>query len=413
MKTILTLVMTGCLAIALAAAQSRSAADQYQEALRLEEVKGDLKGAIEQYKRLAESPDRAVAAKALVQMAGCYEKLGRSDGRIAYERVVSEFADQAEAAATARTRLATATPGDGHLQLAWFDRTGKLIERVGAPGGYRGPELSPDGRRLAIRDQDLNSGEIVIFDLVRSTRSRLLRDADRNERNSMPIWSPDGSRIVFGSFRSGKYGLSMKRTDNTGTDELLIESGSPTTPMSWSPDGKFLVYTVRDTTIATLWALPMTGDRTPVRVLAEPVDGSPPTWGSHGQVSPDGKWIAYQTINRMAAGGRLGRFEVHVKPFPAGSGSWQVSTASGMFPRWRGDGKELFFMDRETSGKIMAVDIRVTGSSIQPGVPRALFDAGFDNAASGGGLGPFHTYAVSADGQRFLIPRPAQAPFSR
>jgi len=93
MKTILTLVMTGCLAIALVAAQSRSAADQYQEALRLEEVKGDLKAAIDQYKQLAQNSDRAIAAKALVQMAGCYEKLGQDDARVTYERVVKQFPD--------------------------------------------------------------------------------------------------------------------------------------------------------------------------------------------------------------------------------------------------------------------------------------------------------------------------------
>src|SRR5688572_11693371 len=105
MKTILTVLAIGCLIIAVASAQSRSASDQYQDALRLEEIKGDLKGAIEQYRRLAQGTDRAIAAKALIQMAGCYEKLGQNDARQAYERVVKDFADQIEPVAYARVRL--------------------------------------------------------------------------------------------------------------------------------------------------------------------------------------------------------------------------------------------------------------------------------------------------------------------
>jgi hypothetical protein len=168
--------------------------------------------------------------------------------------------------------------------------------------------------------------------------------------------------------------------------------------MSWSPDGRFIVYTVRDPKQPNLWTLPLTGDRTPYRTIA----GS--FGDSHGQISPDGKWIAYGSTD---AGTRM---QIHVRAFPDGREKWQVSTDSGNFPRWRGDGKELYFLSR---GKMMATEIRVNGSSIQPGTPRALFDSGYDNSAGGrSSIGHWHTYAVSADGQRFLIPRPAGTPAS-
>ena len=287
-----------------------------------------------------------------------------------------------------------ANPAGRDVQLAWFDRTGKQIETVGAPGGFRGPALSPDGKRLAIHDHDGNSGDIWIFDAGRGAASRLTSDADGTQNNSMPLWSSDGSRIVFGSFRGGRFGLYAKRADAAGPEELLVESGYPATPMSWSPDGRLIVYTVRDASHANLWVLPLSGDRKPYRFTVGPLSES------HGQISPDGKWIAY-------ASPETGRSEVYVRPFPDGSGKWRVSATGGNFPRWRADGKELFFMSATSSGKVMAVDIRIAGSSVEPGTPRALFDSGYDNNAGGRSIGHWHTYAVSADGQRFLIPRPA------
>ena len=125
----------------------------------------------------------------------------------------------------------------------------------------------------------------------------------------------------------------------------------------------------------------------------------------HGQISPDGKWVAYKS-------NETGRWEVYVKPFPDGSSKWQVSKDGGSFPRWRGDGKELYFLHyvgSELYKEVMAAEIRVTGTSLQPGIPRALFDSGYDNSAGGRSSGFFHAYAVSSDGQRFLIPRPVAA----
>ena len=139
----------------------------------------------------------------------------------------------------------------------------------------------------------------------------------------------------------------------------------------------------------------MTGDRKPFQFS----EGA----SSHAQISPDGKWVAYLTFE-------TGRGEVYVKPFPTGSGKWRVSKDGGVFPRWKADGTELYFLAQASFAKMMSVEIRVNGATIQPGEPRALFDSGYLNVNHPSN---YHTFAISPDGQRFLIPRPDVAPDAR
>jgi Tol biopolymer transport system component len=291
------------------------------------------------------------------------------------------------------------TPAAAHaqnLQMTWVDRSGKPIETVGPGGAYRGPDLAPDGKRFAVhRHPETNDpnrpggGDVWIFDSGPGPGRRLTGDGSEAVENGMPIWSPDGARIVFGSVRKGKGGLYMKRADGSGTEELLIESETSKMPMSWSPDGQYIVYWVPGN---IQWILPLKGDRKPFQLSAAPT--------SHAQISPDGKWIAYMN---MAA-----RSEIVVKPFPTGSGEVQVSKDGGVFARWRGDGKELYFLSQGSQGQMMAADITVTGSKIQAGAPHALFDSGYVNLFHPGGN--YHVFSVSRDGQRFLIPRPDATP---
>lgn len=176
-----------------------------------------------------------------------------------------------------------------------------------------------------------------------------------------------------------------------GNEERLIESDSQILPTSWSPDGSAIVYVTPDPkTRLDLWLLPLAGDRKPVPLVHTP------SLESHGQISPDGKWLAY-------ASNETGQSEVYVRPFPTGAGRWPISTGGGLFPRWRRDGRELFYMDRGSNGKLIGVDVNAVGSAFVAGAPKALFDSGYLNLNAGG---TYHTYAVSADGQRFLIPRP-------
>jgi serine/threonine protein kinase len=278
-----------------------------------------------------------------------------------------------------------------NLQLVWLDRTGKLIEPVGVPGGYLGPDVSPDGKRIVIHRHDGKGGDVWLLEASGGKTSRLTFDA--SQENSQPIWSPDGSRIVFGSRRNGRWGLYSKASNGLGSEELLVESDALKTPMSWSADGKFVLYSVQDPkTLADVWALPLSGGRKPFPVLQKQFREEYP------QISPDGKWFAY-------ASNETGSPEVYVQSFPPGAGKWQISSNGGGPSRWRRDGKELFYLDSINSGRMFSVVINATESKFEFSAPRPLFDSGY-YVSRFAHDGPSNIFAVSPDGQRFLIPRP-------
>jgi Tol biopolymer transport system component len=279
-------------------------------------------------------------------------------------------------------------------QLGWVDREGKLLESVGSAGpSLDFPSLAPDGKRVAVARVEAKAGkfDIYVIDLTRGAESRLTFDpAD----DSYPIWTPDGSRIVWVSNRAGAYQLYQKLASGIGQDELLLQSNAPISPGSWSADGKFLLYHRYDPkSDVDVWVLPLEGDRKPFPFLQTPFREN------EGRFSPDGRWIAYRS-------NESGRPEVYVQTFPAGGGKWQVSTSGGLLPQWQGDGRELFYMS--TDRKLMAVDVK-RGATFEAGLPKALFDL----AAVRGYV---NDYAAATDGRRFLLLRTLQAsapePFS-
>jgi Tol biopolymer transport system component len=277
-----------------------------------------------------------------------------------------------------------------NFQLSWIDRMGKLVETFGALGGYRGVDVSPDGTRIAVHRHDSNGGDIWLFESARrETMSRFTFDATQD--NSSPIWSPDGSRIAFGSVRNGKWGIYQKSANGTGGEELLVESDLPKAPMCWSPGGKFIVYTLHDPkTGFDVWVLSL-GDKKPVPFLQTSFNERDP------QISPNGKWIAYTSDE-------TGRNEIYVRPFPTGEGKWQISSKGGWYPRWRRDGKELFYMETSVLPRnLISAKVNPAGPTFEYGDPAVLFESLYANAGHGS---PYEAFAVSPDGQRFLIPRP-------
>jgi serine/threonine protein kinase len=267
-------------------------------------------------------------------------------------------------------------------QLAWFDRAGKQLGLVGTAGNFSIPRLSPDGKRVAVasRDPKTRTRDINVIDLARGASSKLTLDP---AEDLWPIWSPDGSRIVWTSNRGRIYQLYQKPASGVGQDELLRESDVDLWSTDWSTDGKFILYFRKDPkTKYDLCVLPLDGDHKPFPPFLQT-----PFNEIYGRFSPDGRLIAYISDES-------GNREVYVQTFPASSSKWQVSTKGGSWPEWRGDGKEMFYISGD--GKLMAVEVK-TGGTFEAGIPKALFDL------SAARITPSTVFAVTADGQRFIF----------
>jgi serine/threonine protein kinase/Tol biopolymer transport system component len=304
------------------------------------------------------------------------------------ETGIMTFRTGTNTAAAAQTQ----TGGVADRTVLWIDRSGSRVGQVGGPGAYAGVDISPDGNQVAVHVHEGNGGDSWFFDSAQGRMQRLTFDA--SQFNASPVWAPDGKRIAFGSRRNGKWGLYVKPADGTAKEELITESDQPKMPMSWSPDGKLLIYWNEDPrTRGDIWMVPVTGDRKPVPILQTQYQELYP------QLSSDGKWLAYQS-------NESGRDEIYIRPFPEGPGKWQISTDGGIAPRWRRDGKELYFV---LPPNIMSVDIHVEGSSIKAGVPRVLFALSSTPGPNINGYS-YLLYAVSADGQKFLVPQLGAGP---
>jgi eukaryotic-like serine/threonine-protein kinase len=275
-------------------------------------------------------------------------------------------------------------------RLLWFDRGGKQIGEVGEPGGsnvYTAPRLSSDGKKLAVTVGDPARGatDIWIYDLASGTRTRLTFDPSQNRQ---PIWSPDGSEIVFFSTRRTSFPqLYHKASNGAGKEELLLNSTAQDRPDDWSPDGEYIMYEPNGT-VQSLWLLPLFGERKPSPFLGGESGNSP----GQGKFSPDGRWLAYAEYGQ-------GRRKVYLTSFPGKTGKWQVSAGGGQYPRWRRDGKELFFLAGNGT-VLMAVNVDLSGSAPRIGRPKRLFDV---HPVYSPNSPESSAYDVTQDGQRFLV----------
>jgi Tol biopolymer transport system component len=281
--------------------------------------------------------------------------------------------------------LAYRTNRPSVTRLSWFDRSGTARGTLGSPEhiGTTNLSLSPDGRRVAV-DRSLR-GETDVWLLDGPRQTRFTHTAGRSIAR-LPVWSPDGARIAFESVRPGSVALSALSSSGEGAEDVLVESPQVMIPCDWSPDGRFLLYYVPDPKTGTdLWVLPV-DTRVPSLFLQTDANE---VWG---QFSPDGRWVAYQS-------NETGRYEIYVRPFPRGGGSFPISTSGGVYPRWSRDGKELYFIAPDA--KMMAASIQRTSTTIEAGVPAPLFQT----QRLGGGVNVIahgHQYDVARDG-RFLI----------
>ena len=268
-------------------------------------------------------------------------------------------------------------------QLTWFDRTGKAVGSADEPGTMNGVGLSPDEQRVASNRAVQGNRDIWLWDSRSATRTRLTFDA---ATEAGAVWSPDGRRIAFTSNRTGAFNLYLKPSDGSGTDARFGPPVHNKAPTGFSRDGRWLLYyEIHPTTGRDVWALDMEATDSPPRPVA-----NTPADESQAQFSPDGRWVAYQT-------NASGRFEVVVQPFDDAGGKWQVSTAGGVSPRWRADGRELYFLAPDAT--MMAVPVTAAGASFTAGTPMALFPS---RIFEGGTSRTVPQYAVARDG-RFLI----------
>jgi Tol biopolymer transport system component len=273
-------------------------------------------------------------------------------------------------------------------RLVWFDRTGKQLGTVGDLADYGNLELSPDGKQVAVAVLDVTrkTHDLWFYDTQGNGRARITSSpADEN----WLIWSSDGRRIVFNSGRRGGLDLFQAPARGGAPEELLLASDVAKWPVSWSRDGRTLLFvTSSRRTGNDIWVLPLSGDRKPYALMEEEYNEN---WAAF---SPDGRWIAYSSTES-------GDAEVYVTAFPPATSpggranrKWLISGRGGWQPRWRRDGKELFYLSSDR--KLMAVAIDLRRDDVEVGESAALFDIRLPYP-------PYHAFDVAEGGTRFLV----------
>jgi Tol biopolymer transport system component len=273
-------------------------------------------------------------------------------------------------------------------RLTWYDRAGNALSTLGEPGGSRFVALSHDGTKLITSQVDASSGlsNLALIDLVRRVPMRFTSEGDDRD----PVWSPDDRQIAFSLRRDGPPQLFVKHVNGSGREELITPADGAERPCDWSSDGRLLMFVRAKEDTYQVWTIrdPASSARGKPELY---LSGASPLLYYEFYPGPGApRWVAY-----MSAESGNGP-EVYVQSFPPGAGKFQISDHGGTQPRWRRDGKELFYLAED--GKLMAVDIKA-GASFEAGIPHAVFDA---RLRAGTSLSNY-LYDVAPDGQRFLM----------
>jgi Tol biopolymer transport system component len=278
----------------------------------------------------------------------------------------------------------------GEVQLTWLDRRGEPIGTLGDPGNYGQIALSPDERNVALEIEGDDSGhDLWVMDVARGVASRVTTGSG-DERN--PVWVPDGRSLIYSVLEDGETNLRRKGLRAGDPETKLFDTEEHEYPESWSPDGRDLFYIRRAnvteaTSLQSIWALNTESEGEPEPLVSFGFTVDEP------HVSPDGRWLAY-------ASNESGQWEVYVEPYRREGERIRVSVDGGGQPKWRGDGRELFFAG--VNGDLMSAAFRAEGDRAEVELPTKLFELG-------GFLGPeYDDYAPSADGERFLVKVPVE-----
>jgi eukaryotic-like serine/threonine-protein kinase len=285
----------------------------------------------------------------------------------------------AKFSATTRTLIyRSGTAGTGRSSLQWFDRSGRLLGEAAEPDVMWGPELSPDGRAIAISRTDAATNTSDIWVLAGSRRTRLTFDA---AQDASPVWAPDGRSIAFRSNRTRTNKIYLQAVDGSSDAQLLVQGPDSETPTDWSLDGRVLLYDLTNSQTTDIAALQLLPTRIAIPVAKSIYDERT------AKFSRDGRWVSY--VSRES-----GADEVYVRPFPGPGGQWQISAAGGVQPRWSRDGKELFYLS--PGGMLMAVAVSAARGTFAPGPPKPIFQTRMLGGTND------TEYDVAPDG-RFLV----------
>jgi Tol biopolymer transport system component len=281
------------------------------------------------------------------------------------------------------------TGGAPSSELVWHDQGGRRVGNAGGSDDYGDIAVAPDASRVVysrmVGAVGAGTPDLWVLDIARGIQSRLTVQPDGARA---PVWSRDGKYVAYTNVR-GPGKLIVKAPGSAMAERVLFRSASGKFVTDWSRDGRFLVYTdVSTKTAADVYAIadPLTtADPKPIPVVVTEFNDA------QGQISPDGHWLAYSS-------NEAGRYDIYVRPFPPDESrreKWVVSSAGGLQPRWRADGKELFYFSPDR--RFMAVDIHA-GNGFQAGTPRPLFESPLFAVSA-----TLFRYDVSPDGKRFLL----------